>query len=275
MLNSIRLIIVLSLATIMMGCSHRIVITPAAGTVKATSPNDKINRTVAYVMTEAQRSKQVTTAAGGGDKVSYFPYRDLEASLSSVLSDVFSKVQAASSIAEANKIGGIDLILTPTISTHSSSKSMFTWPPTDFTVTISSVMTDSEGNQIWQNVAQGAGHASFSEFKSDFPLSAKRASADAMNKLRHALLEAKELAGERSQVIPPHKADNSPPMRAKSRKFGEWSYVAEQYAASQDCHGAAWLIGQEGVQQMYEVDCRSGRRLMVQCMNGSCKEKKT
>jgi hypothetical protein len=52
---------------LIVGCAHPIAITPTSTIERPDKPLVKKN--VAYVMTDADREKQVTTEGGGGDKV--------------------------------------------------------------------------------------------------------------------------------------------------------------------------------------------------------------
>lgn len=144
-----------------------------------------VNKKVAYVISDADRAKEVTTAGGGGDKVKYLPYRDIEKSLRAALKAVFDDVVALKSTSDAKAIAdsGPAYVFTPVINTTSSSSSAFTWPPTQFTVELVCPVTDAQGQPVTEVRAQGTGAAEFAEFKSDFSLSARRATADAAAKL--------------------------------------------------------------------------------------------
>lgn len=169
------------------GCAHTIQVSPPADTLTAKSDPEKLSpHNVAYFITGMQRETKVTTPGGGGDKVSYQPYRDLEAALYQTLSTLFPKVYSAPMPDDKDffREKNISFVIIPTITTTSSSNSPFTWPPTHFSVTLSCTALDAEGKEIWQDTATGEGQAEFSEFKSDFGLSARRASANAFNELR-------------------------------------------------------------------------------------------
>jgi len=169
-------------------CAHTIVITPTPTamqtSMKAPTPVAKVDKHVAYVIAPSDRDVEVTTPGGGGDKISYRPYRDMETVFYSVLSDVFTKVTQVGSAADAAKTPGIDYVLVPSLSTTSSSASMLTWPPTDFSITIDTKALNAGGTQIWEGSVTGKGHAEFDEFKKEFPLAARRAVIDAANQLR-------------------------------------------------------------------------------------------
>ena len=173
-------IVALSLIT---GCAHNIVITPP--TVEK-SKIELAPKTVGFIILAADKAKQVETPGGGGDKVSYAPYRDLESPLFGTLMRVYTNVESLSSMEQAAG-KQLSFIFTPAIETDSSSGSAFTWPPTDFTVTFNMKAQDPAGAVLWTESVTGNGKAEFSEFKNDLALSAKRAAQDALDKLEVAL----------------------------------------------------------------------------------------
>ncbi|WP_454764285.1 hypothetical protein [Cupriavidus campinensis] len=175
------------------GCAHPILIateksTPAAPAAK------KLDRNIGFVIPDTLLTKEVITPGGGGDKVSYLPYRDLEFPLYGTLSNVFAnatKLKAADDRAAIEK-AQVSYILTPEITTDSSSDSALTWPPTRFTVNLTCTVTDLNGKVVLKKVVTGQGNAEFSEFKSNFSLSAQRASEDMLRNLQKTLSEAPE-----------------------------------------------------------------------------------
>lgn len=180
----LRCIIIVSFALILNACAHPITINPVS-TPQQTGSNLFSTKMAAYVMTDADRSSQVTTPGGGGDKVSYFPYKDLEKGVRDVLKSLYSDVVLVNSPKnlEAIKQDGIAFVYSLNILTSSSSDSMFTWPPTQFSIDVSSTVTDKDGNVLARLKATGHGVAEFSEFKTDFGLAGRRAAQDALNKL--------------------------------------------------------------------------------------------
>lgn len=82
-------------------CAHPIGIGPIETPVRnEASLNPK---KVAYAMTDADRGTEVT-APGGGDKVRYFPDRDLEKSIRDALRAVYTDVFVIKSSADADAI---------------------------------------------------------------------------------------------------------------------------------------------------------------------------
>jgi len=141
------------------GCAHPISISPKADAAAQAPSVAKIDKSVAYVITPADMALEVTTPGGGGDKIKYQPYRDLDASLYASFSTVFKDVTKAASVDEAKGLSakGVQLVIVPTIATTSSSESAFTWPPTKFSVTLTCTATNPQGQQIAQVSATGHG----------------------------------------------------------------------------------------------------------------------
>ncbi|MES2530834.1 MAG: hypothetical protein V4636_07345 [Pseudomonadota bacterium] len=177
----------LAFAALLAGCAHPIVV-QAENTPDRVEAN-LIQKKVAYAMTDADRAKQVTTQGGGGDKVSYYPYRDLEKSLRDTLRSVYTDVAVVPSATDANAVrdAGAVLVFTPQINTTSNSPSPFTWPPTEFSTEFVCKVTDATGAEVAQLRVTGQGVAEFSEFKSNFSLAANRAGTDATSKLGAAI----------------------------------------------------------------------------------------
>ena len=166
------------------GCAHQIEITPKVDALR--DNGDKLPKSVALVITDEQKQLQVTTPGGGGDKVTYTPYADLNTPLYVTLSEVFDKVYLVGSEAEKQSIQdkSVDYVMVPEIITNSSSNSAFTWPPTDFTTQLSCNFYDRDENLVTTINVTGDGKAEFKEFTSDFSLSARRSTEEAMKALR-------------------------------------------------------------------------------------------
>jgi hypothetical protein len=145
-------------------------------------------------MTDANRAAQVVSPGGGGDKVSYQPYRDLEKSLRDTLRSVYQDVTVVKSVDDpAIKADGIVYVFKPEIVTTSSSSSMLTWPPTKFSVEFACTVSDPSGGVLTRLKSSGDGQAEFDEFKADHALAARRASAAAAEQLRAAIVADEKL----------------------------------------------------------------------------------
>lgn len=182
-------LVCLFMAVLATGCAHPISLTPSITTGIDQVKVERIEKKVGYYIAQEDRVREVTTPGGGGDKVSYLPYRDLETGMYMVLSQSFSNVSRLEALGSP-KAAEQQLIIKPTITTTSYSDSAFTWPPTVFTVQITLAIEDSTGKPVTQISAQGEGRAEFSEFKSDFSLAARRASENVLVKLKAAIAAA-------------------------------------------------------------------------------------
>ena len=102
---------------------------------------------------------------------------------------IFSNVTLLSSSSDPAR-SKLDYIAAVEISTSSSSSSLFTWPPTLFTLNLANNISDAKGTVLGNLRTSGEGRAEFGEFKSDFGLAGKRASQEALNKMRGLLVSA-------------------------------------------------------------------------------------
>lgn len=192
-MNSIfRLCISFVSISLLAGCAHSIRIAPDTANLPVAGGSPQSSLVVGYFISDEERSRRVITPGGGGDKVEYAPYNELEAGLYRVLRNVFADVRPLKSAEGKAVVGnkGIALVFRPTITTRSSSDSLLTWPPTDFGVTIDIKAADSEGKVVWEQSVSGNGNAQFAEFRHDFSLAAKRASEAALKKLQSRMQAA-------------------------------------------------------------------------------------
>lgn len=191
-----RLFLLLAaLATVLTlgGCAHPITLNPNVASL-ADAGGTKIDKRVGLVITDESKKREITTPGGGGDKVSYFPYRDLESGIYFTLSQAFTGVTRLTGPADPKLAAEkLTLVITPEIRTTSFSDSVITWPPTLFTVELICAVVSDSGAPVTTLRVVGDGRASFDEFKSDFSLSAKRASEDALKKLLKAIADDKAL----------------------------------------------------------------------------------
>jgi len=178
-----RLVAASALVALLAACAHPISIN--AQETPARVEAQLINKKVAYAISDADRKKEVITPGGGGDRISYYPYRDLEKSVRDALRAVYQDVVVISSATDKAAVqeSGAALIFKPEITTTSSSPSPFTWPPTQFSTGISCLVADANGVELTKLQVQGNGAAEFSEFKSNFGLAAQRAGTEVAAKL--------------------------------------------------------------------------------------------
>lgn len=177
------------MALLVSACAHNIQINPDLNTLRSETPQGKINSAVGYYISDENKQLKVTTPGGGGDKISYHPYKDSEGALNTILSDLFVDVFTIEDLndkafLEEKKIA---YIFKPEISTNSSSDSIFTWPATDFTMNLTCEALDANGNAVWLKTVKGEGEAEFSEFAGDFGVSGRRATQDAFIKMKHEI----------------------------------------------------------------------------------------
>ncbi|WP_269630857.1 hypothetical protein [Pelomonas sp. BJYL3] len=171
------------------GCAHPISLAPNVSAALEQVKVEKIPKKIGYYISPEDRTREVITPGGGGDKVSYLPYRDLETGLYVVLGQSFSEVSRIETLGSP-KAAEQQLIIKPTITTTSYSDSLVTWPPTVFTVQLTLAVEDSSGKPVTQISAQGEGRAEFAEFKGDFSLAARRATENMLVKLKAAIAAA-------------------------------------------------------------------------------------
>jgi hypothetical protein len=181
-------------ALLLTACAHPISIAPDLASLE--TPATPVKRgTVGLYISAEDKARQVTTPGGGGDKVSYYPYRDLESGIYRVLGNIYEQVMLVPSSADVEALAkqGVSVVARTEIITQSSSGSAFTWPPTFFQVQLTCTFTDISGTTIAQTFITGIGNAEFSEFQSDFSLAAKRAAQDVLKKTQSAIIAETKL----------------------------------------------------------------------------------
>lgn len=181
----------LGVVAVLGGCAHPVSLNSDLSRL-APPASAKLDKAIALNIPADVLTREVITPGGGGDKISYQPYRDLESGLYMALSQQFSRVTKVTSPTDPKVAAeGLHYVLTPRVTTTSSSPSLFTWPPTQFTILIEGRIQDAQGKPVAEVRAYGDGRAEFDEFKSDFSLAAKRAAEDVLNKFVKALEEVK------------------------------------------------------------------------------------
>jgi len=193
-MNVFRILSACACALLLGACARQIVITPDLAKLEGGGVAS-LKKTVGLYVPPEDKARQVTTAGGGGDKVSYFPYRDLETGVYRMLINVFEKVVVMKSPTDSDAFrrDGVTLVVTPTIATDSSSDSLLRWPPTSFSVRLTCAVSDAAGKVVTQPTVEGVGKATLSEIIADVSVAGKRASQDALGKMQRALLDAPEL----------------------------------------------------------------------------------
>lgn len=194
-MKNMRLGFVMTAAVMVSGCAHQMTVRPDIAALTAPTGATRIPKDVGLYISQDNRAKEVTTPGGGGDKVTYYPYADMETGLYRVLGNTFHNVDLLSTLSDANSMAkrSLTLIAIPEITTTSSSNAVFTWMATDFTVHISCKFTDAAGHEVTTVSSTGTGHAEFSDLKADFSAAGERASRGALEKLQAAILQSDAL----------------------------------------------------------------------------------
>lgn len=192
--RTLKKIFVLLTLLIVSGCAHNVDISPKLAALYQEQPS-KIDKIVGYYISDKNRTLSVTTPAGGGDSAKYTPYADLESGLNLVLSKVFTSAYKVKDISDQSFLRNKNIawVFIPTITTTSSSRNYFFWPPTDFSVTINCVATDNDQQQIWNRTVQSDNDLiAVKEIIHDHGLAGRSAAANALKKLQAELLTAPE-----------------------------------------------------------------------------------
>lgn len=190
-----KLLVACLLIPLVSACSHNIQINPPLDELRAMEMAPKIDKSVAYYIPMEVKNKTVTTPGGGGDKISYQPYKDTEGALNTMLSQAFTRVYSLSDINNQAFLTAknVSFVFQPTIVTDSSSSSAFTWPATDFTFELTCVATDPAGQQVLSKTVSAQGHAEYDEFIKDFSLSSRRAAEKAFQQMLMEIKQSPEL----------------------------------------------------------------------------------
>jgi hypothetical protein len=182
------------------GCAHPIKIAPDSEKLATVPDAARIQAKVGYYVTPSLLTTEITTAGGGGDNVRYFPYRDIEAGYLRVLANVFREVAKLDSVDGAKgPSSDVSYVFSPEIVTSSGGAGLFTWPPTSFTVDLTSNVRDKNGQSVATKRVVGSGTAETGERIREHGIAGKRAMEDALDKMQHALTDpafAKQLGGQ-------------------------------------------------------------------------------
>ena len=194
-MQSLRLGFMMAVVMMAAGCAHQMTMKADVAGLALPAGATRIPKNIGLYISPENRAKEVTTPGGGGDKVSYHPYADMETGLYKVLGNTFQNVDLLSTLSDVNSIAkhSLTLIAIPEITTTSSSNGVFTWMATDFTVQLSCKFTDVAGREVATLSSTGAGHGEFSDLKADFSVAGERASRDALEKFQTAVLQSDAL----------------------------------------------------------------------------------
>lgn len=171
------------------GCAHKVSLEGNIDKRLLKSHHENpIDVSVAYYIDSQDLNKEYVTDGGGGDNISYFPYKDIDGMLRKTLSTIFSSVEKIESL--ENIDSGIKYIFKPDIQTKSSSSSYAFWPPEMFSIIINYQALDNNNQVVWQTQVVGNGEAVFDDFIKDHSAAPKRATIDAMYHLHKEILNS-------------------------------------------------------------------------------------
>ena len=193
-MKSIVAVILVSCTALLAGCAHPIDVTPNTVGLDASAgaiSKPKIPAKAAYYISPELDKLEVTTPGGGGDNVRYFPYRAIESGFQKVMVNVFGSAIKLDSVPTPADLAskGINFLVVPSIVTTSGSTGFFTWPPTNFSVDLTSQVRSQDGVIISAPRVLGVGAAETGERLVDHGIAGRRAMADALAKMQAALLE--------------------------------------------------------------------------------------
>jgi hypothetical protein len=182
-------------AWLLTACAHPMLVKPDLEATKVVAQtHNPLPQKVGLYIPDSKRSLEVTTAGGGGDKVRYKPYADMETGIFQVLGTSFSDVVVLSSRTDTDAIAkhSLNYIVEPQIDTESSSSGVLTWMATDFKIKLTCTFSDPAGTVLATLTADGTGHSDFSELKHDMSAAGEHAATDALVKLGAAIQAAPE-----------------------------------------------------------------------------------
>jgi hypothetical protein len=191
----IKVLASVSIIVSLWGCAHPIEISPNQENLeRGLHSTQPIKAKVALFIPTQALDLEVTTPGGGGDNVRYYPYKALEAGYQRMLQNVFESVTRVQSLEDSNALtrNGFSFTLTPELITNSGSTGLFTWPPTNFSVDLTTKIRDANGILLDSPRVIGIGQATgYSDFSDDYGIAGRRAMEDALVKTQGALREAK------------------------------------------------------------------------------------
>ena len=193
-IKTLKIMVLVAISILTTGCAHRIEISPDVSIAARGGKNELIPAKVGYYFPSGSRGKEIVTPGGGGDRVVYKPYDEMDVPFSKILGSIFKNVYRLESISDSElQKNSIDYIFSVDLQTNSSSSSAFTWPPTWFSVAISSKINDRAGNIVDSISVTGEGQAEFPEFVGDRGLAGRRASLDALVKMQDAIIDSSKI----------------------------------------------------------------------------------
>jgi hypothetical protein len=221
-MQKLKLFLCVVVLTSIFGCAHPISVVPKGDAiVRSVESQEKLKKKVGFYISAEALNLEVTTPGGGGDNVRYFPYRDMEAGYQKMLTNVFDDVVRVAKVDDLSEFqrGGLSYVFIPEMVTSSGSTGFFTWPPTNFTVDLTSKIRDVAGKLVSSPRVIGVG--SFPDgaiaMKGNFGITGQLAMQDALLKTQAALFEALSASRAPSIVNAPFANSRSIGLSAESR----------------------------------------------------------
>ena len=201
-----RLLFLVVIIATLSGCAHSIDITPSLTKIEERPVStSKVKVKVGFYIPEDVMNIEITSAGGGGDNVRYFPYKNIETGYMRILTNVYDEVirlRSAIEVRDAPK-QDVKYVIEPVIVTSSGSTGFFTWPPTNFTVDLTSNIRDKLGKPVTNPRVVGNGQVDFIlDMHGDYGVAGRLAMEDALLKMQQALLEA-DYGSISTKIAPP------------------------------------------------------------------------
>lgn len=175
---------------LVLSCSHTLNISPDLRTLN--NKSEKLSkRKIGYYISQSNRDMLVIDSTTSGDKLEYFPYRDLESGFVKILYNTHEEVEKM-----LNPVGvegdnkKAMYIFIPEIRTKAISTSILTWPPSSFNIEFLVKVVDGDGKLVTEKNYKAEGAATFTDWQKDF----SHAGKDASSKVLKMFLE--ELSNE-------------------------------------------------------------------------------
>ena len=109
-----------------------------------------------------------------------------------MLANIFREVYPVPSLVNVDFITkkNIDYVFIPLITTYSSSRSMWIWPPSDFTMHLTCRTIDAAGNEVWETTATGDAHMRLPDVARDHGLAGREATSKAFSDLQERIISS-------------------------------------------------------------------------------------
>jgi len=144
----------------------------------------------------------ITTPHIDENNLRYFAYRDMEIAYQKMLTNVFQSVTKLTSI-QPDSSNAVDLVIVPAITTKTEGSDALTWPPTRFSVNLTSNIQSATGKPITTLIVTGTGTAGSTERLKMTGIAGSRAMEEALLKMQSALSNYRYASETPKPVQPP------------------------------------------------------------------------